>query len=53
MLPECINSVDPDQTAPGSSLIRVYTVCSGSFVSISKAVAVSGELIKPVCQCQF
>ena len=23
------NSVDPDQTAPRSSLIRVYTVCPG------------------------
>ena len=28
------NSVDPDQTGPWSSLIRVYTVCYSTFVPI-------------------
>ena len=34
------NSVDPDQTAPRSSLIRVYTVCAGSSVTILTVITV-------------
>ena len=47
-LPECIqkdgngiaNSVDPDQTAPRSSLFWVYTVCSDLSVPILRTFMV-------------
>ena len=32
------NSIDPDQTAPWSSLIRVYIVCSDLYVPILKVL---------------
>ena len=35
------NSVDPDQTAPRSSLIRIYTVCSDIHVLIFKFFTVA------------
>ena len=34
------NSVDPDQTAPKSSLIRIFTVCSDIHVPIFKIFTV-------------
>ena len=38
------NSVDPDQTAPRSSLIRVHTVCSGPFVRILRVIKVNPKI---------
>ena len=58
-LPECIqkggdgiaNSVDPDQTAPRSSLFWVCTVCSDLSVPILRTFTVmlnKGRIIMPV-----
>ena len=35
------NGVDPDQTAPRSSLIWIYTVCSDLFVPVHRSYTVA------------
>ena len=40
------NSVDPDQTAPWSSLIWVCTFCSGLFVLLLRVIIVNLPFIK-------